>query len=597
MGSVKSAKRARYGPIRLFKSAPTGLRIVFVVSFAGLVMVSWAYQRWIFDSPDPAETFAAIAQFAPGELEFPTAGDLSWERAKRGAHDRLAVNSQATDLYRSWAPFLRPTLPGGLCVEPGSEVTLPGAARLDDAVRDLAVARREGSATVALENELLGELEEFEASASDAEARFAFPYNRTLALLSADRHNRAARVLPGLDPYLDTLRMPSRSRGEAQRLQSVGGVGSMQVNRTLVGRYLAGHVHLARIDEGRDAIRWFRLAINAFNYLTAPAPATHATRTPAPGALEWMCQGSQATDTLTSLDAYSGLIAAYLASTGYRHPNRRSFVNELARSPRELENSDPFAPLILYGQSVAQGDASPTIPENFLWAASNVQRIRRLNDVDVSRRLEVARAVLALQIVSQPDWVQILTSRHGFDTCRALKRILEDLERFGRQLWSADIEDLTAIDPALATVSIYLAAAADQPCAGDPVQVTDAARSGLLRAGAPLLADGISGFFERRRQRLEERAATGAGALTVFDSVRAEMSDLAAGRPPPYTAVAFDYGQARVFVADWQRSVFRDAAMAMVREAGPAGSEIPGSRWMGRGDSPTPARAIFTPGR
>ena len=332
------------------------------------------------------------------------------------------------------------------------------------------------------------------------------------------------------------------------------------------------------VGEGRDAIRWFRLAINAFNYLTAPGPATHATRTPAPGSLEWMCQGSQATDTLTSLDAYSGLIAAYLASTGYRHPNRRSFVNELARSPRELENSDPFAPLILYGQSVARGDASPTIPENFLWAASNVQRIRRLNDVDVSRRLEVARAVLALQIVSQPDWVQILTSRHGFDTCRALKRILEDLERFGRQLWSADVEDLTAIDPALATVSIYLAAAADQPCAGDPVQVTDAARSGLLLAGAPLLADGISGFFERRRQRLEERAATGAGVRTVFDRVRAEMSDLAAGRPPPYTAVAFDYGQARVFVADWQRSVFRDAAMAMVREAGPAGSEIPGSR-------------------
>ncbi|MCZ6478629.1 MAG: hypothetical protein O6851_09980, partial [Gemmatimonadetes bacterium] len=480
--------------------------------------------------------------------------------------------------YAAWSDFLTPVAPPIICVDPGgSEVSSTGAAPLASAVRALGAARREGRGVRDAEAELTTQTDMFTSGQEAHEGTFFVGYNLGVAGVQNRQAQISVRELARVAERFSPEYMPSLTRSGALARVRQRGIDPTDVTRTFLGRYLTGLAKLRRSEVTEDAIIDFRYAINAINYMhpdrTMP-PGGSAAEISVPLYVDWVCDSSSSRERLTSLHAYAGLIAAYLASPAYQNPTPGALAREMVRAPNEMDPTDPLREIILYGQRAASS-GTRVVPENFLWAASNLQRLLHINRLSVSKPLLAARTVLGLQIVSRPTWVEALSAQQGFTACRFLLRAWDDLDYFGRTFWAMDLDQLSPTDQVLAALAVYVVASSYDHC-DDPIEPGPEARAGLLRAGIPHLSDVLPGLYEQRRLVLESSTTYGPEIDGILDELAVEQAMFSRDQAPPHIEQSYDLVDAAEFASNWRQALFLDVSSALAAEGVAGRGQAPG---------------------
>lgn len=225
-------------------------------------------------------------------------------------------------------------------------------------------------------------------------------YSEALRLAKSDSLEKAAEQLEGipLTARGGGIVPTARLRADAVKDQTVTEALALLAFHA---RYLAGRV--AYRTSPPEAIRYFRGALNAVNYSRnlAEDARSHAVRTRM-NLGDLSCNGSSRSgDDLTSLDAYAGLVAAYLAAKGFKE-TLGSEVTGL-----DLDVRDPMQPLVRYATEAGAGGA---IPLNVRWAAVNLYRVYVNNGGGGvrERRLGAARASLTFRMLDDSSWYEAL---------------------------------------------------------------------------------------------------------------------------------------------------------------------------------------------
>jgi hypothetical protein len=485
--------RARAYPRWVTTTFATGI-LLLAGAGLGLGAVVWR-------APSPEAALRMANRWNATPLSLNTALSTSWE----WAHGSSGDDSSAA----RWRTYMEPILPPALCrlsTEPRPEIL--------DPIRVLAVLSRRHDDPAVFEqfDSTLTALAAARAQSPDEE--FLRSYNLARAYLALGSASRAVgEVGSGLARHLsdDVLHPVGRNeRDWASEQYRYGHVSHDQVASIFAGRYLAG---LARLVEGGDpkaAVLQFRRAMNATLYLVPPEHTRegHAWRTPV-SLSDYVCTEAGATPRLSSLDAYAGLVAAYMAAPDYQESPKR-FVEEMSR-PAPPSANDPLGPVILHGQAVAAGLRSgrPSLPQNVLLAASNLQMVHALNP-ETDPRLEASRAALVLRLLQSPGMHAAFANERGSEPCRMLGPLREALSAPEIRVWTR-LDGATPADSVLAALTLDVVAeeqrvwtglkAAGKTCDGRevPAQLHPTVRSALLRLSGNHIEHGFPGRFEAYR--------------------------------------------------------------------------------------------------
>ena len=527
--------------------------------------------RSLLGSAPAEDTLASAHRFLDQPLRLGRALDVSWRFAVR---DGGGMAGRVGDL-------LAPPLPPFLC-----SARWPGA-RADEArVLDRAIRQARQAAAAGSRDGLANAVEALENQVAAASAA-AEP----LALYAVARARAAGGDWSGAARALELVPLVQRGGGPlpvVPRSAAAQGVGSAGAPRSLAllafhARYLAGRAAHGR-GRPEDAIGHFRRALNAVRYVLdgsrGAGPGGHFRRIEMrPGVLS--CSGA-AQPGLTSLDAYSGLVAAYLAAPEFRDPE--GLAGEVARRRLEMDPGDPLAPLVRYAQRAA-ADARPaqgSIPENVLWAASNLQRVYHYNQLRPDPRLAAGRAVLTWQVLDRPVWTRAL-ELDAPAQCEMLAGVAAGVGREGGTI-GGPAGSAAAGDSAWAAVAVHTFARLEERCpekADEPV--AESVRERWLDGSGGFIHGGVVVRYEARRRELEAGgrgaglsggAATGAGE--VLEEARSHVRTFCQGAVPPDLSAGIDPRAACEFVSAWRRAVFHDVADQMVRQV--RGGGVPAAR-------------------
>lgn len=528
--------------------------------------------RSLLGSPPPEDTLARAHRFLDRPLRLGRALDVSWSFAVR---DGGGMAGRADDL-------LAAPLPPFLC-----SARWPGA-RADEArALDRAIRQARQAATAESRNGLANTVEALEdwvAGASAVAEPFAL-YAVARARGAGGDWSGAARAL-GSVPLVQRgggpLPVVSRSDA-AQGFQSRGARRAEAVLAFHV-RYLAGRAAHGR-GRPEDAIGHFRRALNAVRYVLGSSrgvgPGGHFRRTDMrPGALS--CSGV-AQPGLTSLDAYAGLVAAYLAAPGFRDPE--GLADEVARNRLEMDPGDPLAPLVRYAQQAAAADRRPgqgPIPENVLWAASNLQRVYHYNRLRPDPRLAASRAVLAWRVLDEPEWTRAL-ELDAATQCEMLAGVAAGLRQDGATA-SGSASSAAVGDSAWAAVAVHTFARLEAQCPGTEREpVAEAVRERWLDRSGGFIHGGLVVRYEARRRVLEAggRSAGLSGESAtepgdILAEARSHARTFCRGAVPPEMSAGIEPDAACEFVVAWRQAVFHDVADQLVQQVRSGG--VPAAR-------------------
>lgn len=543
---------------------------VFGLACAAIAAVGVLLGRELLDNPAPGATMAAAHEFAGGPVSLDLARDAAW---------RLAVEDGGGLVARSDA-LLAPPPPPALCAagisagtEGHPERTATGdpagamtAAELDRLVRRANSAMATGDRTA-----LAAAVEALRSADGHlaGDRRLLAQYAIARALAAGNDLGTAARLLAGV-PHAaaDGGGVPNVSAASAGRVARARGITRADVLMAFHFRYLAGFVAYGR-GQPAEAVAHFRRALNAVNYRLAETGAGarrsgHYERVAmSPGVLS--CRGGPG-EGLTSLDAYAGLVASYMAAPGFRDPG--GLAGEVRRRGWEMDRDDPLRPLLLHAREVAGRRADSPIPEHVFWASSNLQRVYHHNRLRPDPRLALTRAVLTLRVLDDPVWAATL-GLGGGERCEMLAEVAGGLRQDGAAIGGSS-GALARADSAWAAVAVHTFARLEAECPEVETSGLDGALRGeLLGLAGGLLHSGLVARYEGWRRALED-----AGALTASDS-GARIPDLAegdarffaGGRVPPDMSASIDPATAAAFNTAWRRAVFRDVARALVDRA------------------------------
>lgn len=527
------------------QAAFLGLGFVLVTAAGGLL---W----WLLGTAPPGTVLVEAygVMKSPPELIKP-----------QGVEWALSVEGGGGLQERSRA-LLTPSLPPLLC--PVGEESSDNPLRTE--IQTL--ARAVAAADIPSVRQTLDRLLEVPHQNGDPRAALA-EYNLALGHVWADDHATAARILDHMD-------MSSESGGTVPVVgvaQAASSFGSRVEREDVVlafhVRYLAGLVAQAR-RRPDEAIAHFRRALNAVNYVTSGDVQGGHYRRVAMKAGGWNCGVPQRE--LTSLDAYRGLVAAYLAAPDFRDPTR--LPREVARRGYELDPEDPLEPVLRLAQEQARRGGSVTIPEHVVWASSNLQRVYHYNRLRPDPGLSLTRAVVTMRLVDQPDWRTAL----GLDNqkeCAMLARVASDLYRDGNVVGKGGTE-ASQRDSAWAAVAVHTFARVESKCLGEPVREVDVdTRGRWLRLGGGYLHGGLVARYENLRSRLEAPGADAAAEVrAIMRTVASDLSYVRRGRIPPDLPASLDAGVAKTFIEEWQRSVFEDVVEQMLSQMSAGGTAL-----------------------
>lgn len=572
---VEGLKRVVTGTGRWVRPGRGAVTVAGLVA-AVLVVSAAALLRWATSSASPARTLALTASVLREAPALDSALEVTWTWSVGGT----------AELEERWLALVAPSLPPGICLAAGrsgegeddergeDEAGLPASQELDEALRQLDAAVRRGARPPELERRLLA-LRSVGAGAPGSRTEFLVRYGLARGYGAAGDWATAAEVLePALQGWISSARVPETTRQGAAWAVETGRVDEDLALDAVHGRYLAGTIAYRRGEPDR-AVAWFRRAINAVHYLLAArdggglGPEGHYQRVVAdPGPAR--CPGTRPDEALTSLDAYAGLVAAYMADEGFRDPG--GLPAEVARTRLEIDPDDPFGPVLEHAR-LTRGDPGRTpIPENLLWAASNLQRVYHYNRLRPDPRLEVTRAVLLLHLTGRDDWVEGLQSRGGADVCRMLAELGDDLQRDASVLELGRVAP-SATDSARAAVAVQTFARLERDCDGVGVApVEPRVRSAWVRLGGPYLTRGVGGVFEGLRSEIVQTLKETGGAVPVLESrlavpverARVQRRALHRGRIPGELPADLPVDPVRRYVDEWWSALFSDVAASLV---------------------------------
>jgi hypothetical protein len=518
--------------------------------------------RWAMGSASPARTLALAASVLRTPVALDSALTVNWTWSVGGT----------TALEERWLALVAPDLPPGLCLPPGTGAASPD---LDAALRQLHEAVRRRAGRDELERRLLA-VRAAGSGAPGSRQDFLVRYGLARGYAAAADWATAADLLePLLEGRVSQDAVPEVTRSGAAALAAGGRVGEALAVDAFHGRYLAGTVAYHR-GEADLAVTWFRRAINAVNYLLAfqggeavTAEGHYQRVIAATG--EARCPGDRADEALTSLDAYAGLVAAYMADEDFRDPP--GLPREVARTRLQIDPGDPFRPVLDHAGRTRGDPGLTPIPENLLWAASNLQRVYHYNRLRPDPRLEVTRAVLLLHVTRQEPWLRALEAEGGADVCVMLLGIGQDLQRDAAALQLAGGRALTATDSARAAVAVQTFARLGTGCAGDDLPVVEPqVRSAWIQLGGRYLTQGLGGMYEGIRSEVEAILHAGSAPPLVLEErltppierARGHLRQLRRGRVPGEMPADLPPEPARRFVEEWWQALFVDVAEALV---------------------------------
>lgn len=544
---------------------------VLVGTCVAVVAVCVVVGRSLLGSPPPEDTLARAHRFLDRPLRLGRALDVSWSFAVR---DGGGMAGRADDL-------LAPPLPPFLC-----SARWPGA-RADEArALDRAIRQARQAATAESRNGLANTVEALEDWVAGASA-IAEPF----ALYAVARARGAGGDWSGAARALGSVPLVQRGGGplpvvsRSDAAQGFQSQGTPRAEAVLAfhTRYLAGRAAHGR-GRPEDAIGHFRRALNSVRYVLGGSrgvgPGGHFRRTDMrPGALS--CSGA-AQPGLTSLDAYAGLVAAYLAAPSFRDPE--GLASEVARSRLEMDPGDPLAPLVRYAQRAA-ADRRPgqgPIPENVLWAASNLQRVYHYNRLRPDPRLAASRAVLAWRVLDEPEWTRAL-ELDAAAQCEMLAGVAAGLRQDGATA-SGSASSAAVGDSAWAAVAVHTFARMEAQCPGTEREpVAEAVRERWLDRSGGFIHGGLVVRYEARRRALE--AGGGSAGLSgesatepadILAEARSHARTFCRGAVPPEMSAGIEPDAACEFVVAWRQAVFHDVADQLVQQVRSGG--VPAAR-------------------
>lgn len=543
---------------------------VFGLACASIVAVGVLLGRELLHDPAPGATMAAAHEFAGGPVSLDLARDAAW---------RLAVEDGGGLVARTDA-LLAPPPPPALCaagIPVGAEehsermATGDAAGAMTAAEADWLVRRADRAMATGDRTALAAAIEalRYADGRLAGYARLLAQYAIARALAVGDDLGGAARLLAGV-PHAATEGggIPNVSAASAGRVARARGITRVDVLMAFHFRYLAGFVAHRR-GQAAEAVAHFRRALNAVNYRLAETDigarrSGHYERVAmSPGVLS--CGGAPA-EGLTSLDAYAGLVASYMAAPGFRDPG--GLAEEVRRRGWEIDRDDPLRPLLLHAQEVAGQRTRSPIPEHVFWASSNLQRVYHHNRLRPDPRLAVTRAVLTLRVLDDPVWAGTL-GLGGGDRCEMLAEVAGGLRQDGAAMGGSR-GALARADSAWAAVAVHTSARLEAECPEVAASGLDGALRGeLLGLAGGLLHSGLVARYEAWRRALEDPGALPAGdsAARIPDLAEGDARFFAGGRVPPDMSAAIDPATGTAFNAAWRRAVFRDVARTLVDRA------------------------------
>jgi tetratricopeptide (TPR) repeat protein len=548
---IRRVKRTVRGNGRWVAPARASL-LVLVAVVVGCIAAEVVFYRWLTAAQDPAQTIVQAGSLlrSPTRLDAPL--EVAWTRT-------LAA---ATTLENRWDRLLAPPLPPAICPNPDPQGSI-GQAILSV---DEAIARNVANDELRRRMEALRSVTDFRAGTED---EFLLRYNLARAYLAAGDPAAAAEMVePVFDGFLNGDRLPTANYSAAERLIAGNDVSAGVAALGFHARFLAGATAYRR-GEVNTAIKHFRLAINAVNYLlVARSPdglstAGHYQRLPV-GLGTHACLTTRAAE-ITSLDAYSGLVAAYLAAPEFT--DRGRLAPEVVRSRLQIDPDDPFRPVLSYAAETAARRADPAIPENVLWAASNLQRVYHYNRLEPDPRLEVTRAVLLLHLMSNDGWTAALAEEGDADVCAMLNRLSEQLYRQA-SVGAVRGGGAVVTDSARAAVAIHALARFGRRCEGwELPDVESNVRSAWIRTGGPLVGATLPALYEPWRAELERAVGRGAAGTTlgpILARIGGHRAAFRRGRVPADLPAFTDASEGERFVQEWWRALYADVARSLV---------------------------------
>lgn len=564
-------RRTRPGPV----AVGTLSVALAAVAAGGIFLPGWALR-----STPPARTLALATSVLREPPALDSALEVTWTWSVGGV----------AGLEQRWLSLVTPTLPPGICLPAGGRWDAGGgdsgpgrdpegfagpqaSAELEAALRQLDGAVARGGSPAELERRL-GVLRNAGHAAPDSRTGFVVRYNLARGYAAAGDWAAAAEVLePALSGWLALGRVPEVDAGRAARAVADGRVDETLALDAVHGRYLAAAVAYRR-GEARRAVTLFRRTINAFHYLLAVrregsvGPEGHHQRVVAELGTR-RCPGLPRGEGLTSLDAYAGLVASYMADEGFRDP--AGLPAEVARTRLQIDPGDPFGPVLEHARRTgARPDRTP-VPENLLWAASNLQRVYHGNRLRPDPRLEVTRAVLLLRLTSDVAWTAALRDQGGADVCLMLSGLGEDLQRDAASV-GPDGGSSLAVDSARAAVAVQTFARLQRECGDEAARrVAVDVRSAWIRLGGVWLTRGVGGLYEDIRVQVRTTMGEAGAPVPVLEQrlrplmrrVDDHRSALRRGRVPPELPADLPVEPVGRFVDEWRRALWADVAEAL----------------------------------
>lgn len=547
-------------PLKLRISAWCGVTMIFVCLFYVLHLLSQ-------NNIDINHVYLELRkQGAPLALDSSLA--YTWAYHIHSSWDvmRSSVGTASGDEWLQRQ--VSPQVPPFLCHVPGDP---PGPSSLHAMARAWRALDQERAARILTQdavdrfNESVGR---FLQDSSLPQDSFIHAYNRGLAIHLAGSAGDAARtvgeIAQGSPEFLPTLPL-----AEARTWATRNRISEDEVRKAVASRYLLGLIQLGRDNGQMDALRNFRLGISGFNYLIPPqSPISRGEGIELFPSDDWSCDAGVRHETpgLTSINAYQGLVAAYLLSPTQSVGVWANRSAEFSRPDGSMDPSDVLAPFVRIGQRGGSTPSAGPIPENVLWAASNLQRLRTLNPSTSPPWFEPLTLTLGVLTLAQPDWMDAYLGEAQGNSCSFARRLLEEVG-WRRYIVATSTSAHEPYKGQISSLVSYLDGAYHAACE-EGSALSQEEQSLVLRFSTAYSQDPYPGILEHRRLHLLTGRGGSAAAEAIWDSLSLEERRIENRQPLTHFGSPAAGLHTGPLASQWRSSVFRDLALATAHYLG-----------------------------